>query len=59
MKRGRHRSNSGGPCTVAPVLILRFPLDQRRHGIVRRRLDRLAIARDTPLKSTERRQSSR
>lgn len=33
---------------IAVVLILRFPLDKRRHAIVRRRLDRLAIARDTP-----------
>jgi hypothetical protein len=52
MKRCRHRSNPGGPCKVAVVPILRLPLDQRRHGSVRRKLDRLAIARDTPLKLT-------
>ncbi len=52
MMSGRHRSNLGGPCKAAVVLILRFPLDQRRRGIMRRRLVRLAIARDAPLKST-------
>jgi hypothetical protein len=46
MKRGRYRSNPSGPCKVAVVPTLRFPLDQRRHGIVLGRLDRLAIARD-------------
>jgi GPH family glycoside/pentoside/hexuronide:cation symporter len=30
---------------IAVVLILRFPLDQRRHAIISRRLERLAIAR--------------
>ena len=35
---------------IAVWLILRFPLDRRRHGIVRRRLDRLAIAREAPTK---------
>lgn len=35
---------------IAVWLILRFPLDRRRHDIVRRRLDRLAIAREVPTK---------